>query len=82
MAPRVGLEPTTSRLTAVRSTDWANEEYKKLATPYFPGAHARVSSASKGLTAVFGMGTGVPPSSSSPICYSIFISEHTQKYII
>ena len=26
-APRVGLEPTTTRLTAVRSTDWAIEEY-------------------------------------------------------
>ena len=29
LAPRVGLEPTTYRLTAERSTDWANEEYKK-----------------------------------------------------
>lgn len=27
LAPRVGLEPTTTRLTAARSTDWAIEEY-------------------------------------------------------
>ena len=27
LAPPVGLEPTTFRLTAERSTDWANEEY-------------------------------------------------------
>ena len=27
MAPRVGLEPTTTRLTAECSTDWANEAW-------------------------------------------------------
>ena len=27
MAPRVGLEPTTTRLTAACSANWANEEY-------------------------------------------------------
>ena len=27
LTPRVGLEPTTTRLTAERSTDWAIEEY-------------------------------------------------------
>ena len=27
MAPPVGLEPTTTRLTAECSTDWAMEEY-------------------------------------------------------
>ena len=27
MAPPVGLEPTTTRLTAECSTDWAKEEY-------------------------------------------------------
>ena len=27
MAPPVGLEPTTARLTAACSTDWAIEEY-------------------------------------------------------
>ncbi len=35
MAPRVGLEPTTYRLTAERSTNWANGEYLNLATTYF-----------------------------------------------
>ena len=30
LAPRVGLEPTTSWLTVMRSTDWANEEYINL----------------------------------------------------
>ena len=29
MAPPVGLEPTTLRLTAACSTDWAIEEYKR-----------------------------------------------------
>ena len=28
MAPLVGLEPTTYRLTAERSTNWAKEEYR------------------------------------------------------
>ena len=35
MAPLVGLEPTTYRLTAERSTNWANGEYLNLATTYF-----------------------------------------------
>ena len=35
LAPLVGLEPTTYRLTAERSTNWANGEYLKLATTYF-----------------------------------------------
>ena len=30
VAPPVGLEPTTTRLTAARSTDWAKEEYEVL----------------------------------------------------
>ena len=34
MAPLVGLEPTTYRLTAERSTNWAKEEYINLATTY------------------------------------------------
>ena len=29
VAPRVGLEPTTARLTAACSTDWAIEDYNK-----------------------------------------------------
>ena len=34
MAPLVGLEPTTYRLTAERSTDWANGEYIKSSNTY------------------------------------------------
>ena len=41
LAPLVGLEPTTYRLTAERSTNWAKEEYKKLATSYFPNKVTR-----------------------------------------
>ena len=31
--PRVGLEPTTARLTAACSTDWAIEEYNQVSYP-------------------------------------------------
>ena len=33
VAPRVGLEPTTARLTAACSTDWAIEDYNKNTVP-------------------------------------------------
>ena len=37
MAPRAGLEPATSWLTVMRSTDWANEEYERSwPRPIFP----------------------------------------------
>ena len=36
MAPQVGLEPTTLRLTAECSTTELLRNIKKLATPYFP----------------------------------------------
>ena len=36
LAPPVGLEPTTFRLTAERSTNWAKEEYTKPAATYPP----------------------------------------------
>ena len=39
MAPPVGLEPTTLRLTAACSTDWAKEEYKCWHRSIFPGSH-------------------------------------------
>ena len=32
LAPQVGLEPTTLRLTAECSTDWAIEDYLKVCT--------------------------------------------------
>ena len=41
LAPLVGLEPTTYRLTAERSTNWAKEEYNKLATTYLPSKVTR-----------------------------------------
>ena len=40
VAPRVGLEPTTARLTAACSTDWAIEDYNKntvLSSDYVSG---------------------------------------------
>ena len=39
LAPPVGLEPTTLRLTAACSTDWAKEEYVCWRIPIFPGRH-------------------------------------------
>ena len=37
--PPVGIEPTTSRLTAVRSTDWAMKEYKTQESLKIPRFH-------------------------------------------
>ena len=39
LAPPVGLEPTTLRLTAACSTDWAIEEYLCRHRPIFPWRH-------------------------------------------
>ena len=70
VAPPVGLEPTTLRLTAACSTDGAKEEYERIAAPagtaircacedlFFQAASRQVSSALVSLTSVFGMGTG------------------------
>ena len=38
MAPPAGLEPATSWLTVMRSTDWAKEEYKIRRRLTFPGS--------------------------------------------
>ena len=38
LAPPTGLEPVTSWLTVMRSTDWAMEEYFMLASSYFSGS--------------------------------------------
>ena len=60
MAPLVGLEPTTYRLTAERSTNWAKEEYYKTGNNLSSQQGiSQVFSAPKGLTSVFGMGTGI-----------------------
>ena len=37
LAPPTGLEPVTSWLTVMRSTDWAMEEYECWRLPIFPG---------------------------------------------
>jgi hypothetical protein len=65
MAPQVGLEPTTNRLTADCST---TELLRNIAwqRPTLPGAMPQVPSALKSLTVVFGMGTCVTSSPSSP----------------
>ena len=67
MAPQVGLEPTTLRLTAACSTNWAIEEYLMSGNDLLSRAVARqVSSAPWSLTSVFGMGTGGTSMSLSP----------------
>ncbi len=66
MAPRVGFEPTTPRLTAAYST----VELSRIITPgndlCFQGPASQVLSAQESLTAVFGMGTGVASPLISP----------------
>ena len=66
MAPRVGFEPTTPRLTAAYST----VELSRIITPgndlCFQGPASQVLSAQESLTAVFGMGTGVASPLKSP----------------
>ena len=61
MAPQTGLEPVTYRLTAGCSTIelLRNISRNDLLSQ---GVSTQVPSALKGLTAVFGMGTGVTPS--------------------
>ena len=76
MAPPTGLEPATSWLTVMRSTDWAMEEYsaKHLIRCFacvgislsFRAVTSQVFSAPLSLTSVFGMGTGGPSASSTP----------------
>ena len=71
MAPQVGFEPTTDRLTADCSTTellW-NDNYKTLLArrrPTLTGEPPPLPSALKSLTTVFGMGTGVTSSLSPP----------------
>ena len=73
MAPRVGLEPTTYRLTAERSTNWANEEYIKSSNNLSSQqGNPQVFSAQLSLTSVFGMGTGITSMLSSLENYCMF----------
>ena len=75
VAPRVGLEPTTYRLTAERSTNWANGEYKFGDYLSSQQGNSQVFSTLTRLTSVFGMGTGVSVLLSSPRIelYNIFL---------
>ena len=76
MAPPTGLEPVTSWLTVMRSTDWAMEEYMAIhpfgciayvgISLFFRAVTSQVFSAPLSLTSVFGMGTGGPSASSTP----------------
>ena len=76
LAPPTGLEPVTSWLTVMRSTDWAMEEYRAkhpfgcmLCVGISLSSQAvtsQVFSAPLSLTSVFGMGTGGPSASSTP----------------
>ena len=76
MAPPTGLEPVTSWLTVMRSTDWAMEEYIKVGISLFSrGVTTQVSSAPLSLTSVFGMGTGVPSTWSTPTVLTIYSFE-------
>ncbi len=80
MAPQVGLEPTTVRLTAECSTTELlrnNIMFPKTLNihgvyetawqrPTLTGGNPQLPSALKSLTSVFGMGTGVTSSPSLP----------------
>ena len=66
MAPQVGLEPTTLRLTAecsaielLRNIGSGSDLLSRAVSSQVPSAH-------KGLTSVFGMGTGGSPSPLPP----------------
>ena len=60
MAPQVGLEPTTDRLTADSSTtELLRNNIIAWQRPTLTGGNPQLPSALKSLTSVFGMGTGV-----------------------
>ena len=65
-APQVGLEPTTLRLTAECSAIELLRNMESGGDLLSRAVTSQVPSALKGLTSVFGMGTGVTPSSLPP----------------
>ena len=69
MAPQVGLEPTTDRLTADSSTTELLRNNISLATSYSHRTRSQLPSALESLTSVFGMGTGVTSLPSLPDFY-------------
>ena len=80
LAPPVGLEPTTLRLTAACSTDLAIEEWKFGDVLLSQVVSNQVPLALKGLTSVFGMDTGGSPSLSSPKIVECLFFVHSQLH--
>ena len=81
MAPQVGLEPTTLRLTAecsaielLRIMDSGGDLLSRAVT-------SQVPSALKGLTSVFGMGTGGTPSSLPPEMVSYLLGRFSRSFL-
>ena len=80
VAPQEGLEPTTLRLTAECSAIELLRQKVDITPPYlesggdllFRAVSSQVPSALKGLTSVFGMGTGGTPSPLPPEIVSLF----------
>ncbi len=72
MAPQVGFEPTTDRLTADSSTtELLRNNAITWQRPTLTGGNPQLPSALKSLTSVFDMGTGVTSSPSSPDKYKV-----------
>ena len=73
MAPQVGLEPTTTRLTAECSAIELLRNMESGGDLCFRAVSSQVRSALRGLTSVFGMGTGGTLSSLPPemVSYSV-----------
>ena len=69
MAPQVGLEPTTDRLTADSSTTELLRNNISPQRPTLTGTRSQLPSALESLTSVFGMGTGVTSLPSLPDFY-------------
>ena len=76
VAPQVGLEPTTTRLTAGCSAIELLRKVESGSDLSSRAVSSQVLSALKGLTSVFGMGTGGTPSSLPPEMVSYVGSAH------
>jgi hypothetical protein len=81
MAPQVGLEPTTDRLTADSSTTelLRNNSIAAWQRPTLTGTKSQLPSALRSLTSVFGMGTGV---TFSPLLPDYFSQRHSLLYCL
>ena len=81
-APQVGLEPTTLRLTAECSAIELLRNMGSGGDLLSRAVTSQVPSALKGLTSVFGMGTGVTPSLSPPERVIFFIHTLTTAQLL